>query len=189
MCVDELRAVIVRDLDAAAREVEAYASDHALWRVVPGVTNAGGALALHLAGNLRHFVGHVLGGTAYVRDREAEFAVRAVPEPAIASGPAPVRGASDSVPGAYPMLSRAVVAAELRAAAAEVDDVLRRLPPERLAEPFPSPPVGTSPRTAQFLVHLAAHLGYHLGQIDYHRRMTDPASGTVGTMSLKELPA
>lgn len=169
--LDELRTVIGRDLQAVAREVEAYGSNEALWRTVPGVTNTGGILALHLAGNLRHFIGATLGGTGYVRDRDAEFAPRGAPH-------------------ALPLMPRAEVAAEVRRAAEEVEATLRALAPVRLAEPYPLAIVGRRVRTAQFLMHLASHLGYHLGQLDYHRRITDPAAqGPAGAMSIEELPA
>jgi hypothetical protein len=169
--LDELRTVILRDLHAVAREVEAYGSDEALWRAVPGVTNTGGMLALHLAGNLRHFIGATLGATGYRRDRDAEFAQR---------------GASH----ALPLMPRAEVSAEVRRAAEDVDMTLRALPHVRLEETFPVAVVGRRVGTAQFLVHLASHLGYHLGQLDYHRRITDPAAqGPAGAMSIEELPA
>ena len=76
---DDLRAVMVRDLRAVMREVSAYATDEDPWREVPGMANCGGTLALHLAGNIRHYVGAVLGGSGYVRDRDGEFLRRDVP--------------------------------------------------------------------------------------------------------------
>jgi hypothetical protein len=69
----DLLVLFRRDLDALAREVALFPDDEALWRKVPGIANAGGNLALHVAGNLRHFVGAMLGDTGYMRDREAEF--------------------------------------------------------------------------------------------------------------------
>ncbi len=69
-----LAAILARDLAALRREIEAYPDDALPWREVPGLTNPGGTLALHVAGNLQHYVGHVLGGSGYVRDRPAEFA-------------------------------------------------------------------------------------------------------------------
>jgi hypothetical protein len=203
MGTEQLRAVMVRDLRAAAREVEAYGSDAALWRAVPGVSNSGGMLALHLAGNLRHFIGAVLGGTGYVRDREAEFARRgagvpgvgvpgagsssAVSPNAVSPGNGPVDASGPAA--VLPVLSREQVAAELRLAAKEVELTLRALPSVRLDAEYPVPVVGRRLRTSQFLMHLVSHLGYHLGQLDYHRRLGDPAStGPVGAMSLEELP-
>ncbi len=72
--IDDVRRLLVRELEALAREVELFPDDESLWKTAPGVTNSAGNLALHACGNLRHFVGAVLGGTGYVRDRPAEFA-------------------------------------------------------------------------------------------------------------------
>src|SRR5437764_673264 len=74
-----IAGILVRDLRALRREVEAFADERDLWRVPPGIGNSAGTLALHLAGNIRHYIGAVLGGTGYVRDRDAEFALRDVP--------------------------------------------------------------------------------------------------------------
>ena len=74
--LDDTRRLMTRELEAFAREVELFPDDESLWRTVPGVTNSAGNLALHVCGNLNHFVGAVLGGTGYVRDRPAEFATR-----------------------------------------------------------------------------------------------------------------
>jgi mannose-6-phosphate isomerase-like protein (cupin superfamily) len=161
----ELRAVLLRDLDAAAREVEAYPSDEALWSTAGGITNSGGVLARHLAGNLRHFIGHLLGGNAYVRNRDDEFANRGLP--------------------------RAAVAAELRAAHAEVGATLDALPLARLSDPFPVEVANRRFSTLQFLLHLSAHFGYHLGQLDYHRRQLSGDAKPVGAMGLdvlREIP-
>ena len=162
MSVHALRAVIVRDLRALAREVEAYPDDETLWRAMPGVANAGGTLALHVTGNLRHFLGSQLGGGAYVRDREAEFARR--------------------------NMSRKELVAQVHAAIAEAERTFDRLVDSQLAGLFPDRVAGRSLNADVFLVHLVAHLGYHLGQIDYHRRMTTSEGRTVDAMSIPELP-
>jgi len=161
----DLRAVLTRDLDAAAREVEAYDSDDSLWRTPPGLSNSGGVLARHLAGNLRHFIGAVLGHSGYQRDRDDEFRV-----------PSPVR-------------TRAAVADELRLAAREVEVALGALPLAALSDPFPIAVAGRRFSTLQFLLHLTSHLGYHLGQLDYHRRMQHPEAKPVGAVALDALPA
>lgn len=163
MSVDAIRTVLLRDLESVAREVEAYPSDEALWRAVPGIANPGGVLARHLAGNLRHFIGVVLGESAFVRNRDDEFAARGH--------------------------AREAVAAELRAAAAEVAAALDALSPAALGAPYPTAVAGHTLETERFLTHLVAHLGYHLGQIDYHRRMQDAAAQPIGAMSIEALRA
>lgn len=154
-------AVLTRDLRALRREVEAYPSDADLWRAAPGVTNPGGTLALHLAGNLQHFVGHVLGGSGYVRQRDAEFSRRDVP--------------------------RAEVLAEIDRALAAVAAGLAGVPEDRLDAEFPEPMGKHRLTTAQALLHLVTHCAYHLGQVDYHRRLITGQTTTVGAVAPGEL--
>lgn len=161
MRADTIRTVLLRELRAVAREVAAYPSDELLWKEVPGLPNPGGTLALHLAGNLSHYVGAALGGTGYVRDRDAEFATRG--------------------------LTRAQVQARLEAASAAVAASLDGLADDRLDVEYPEVVAGRRVRTADFLVHLVSHTGYHLGQLDYHRRMVAPQTGSAATISLAEM--
>ena len=72
--------ILARELDGMAREIQAFPDDESVWQTAPGVTNAAGNLALHLAGNVQHFIGALLGRTGYVRDREAEFGRRSGPD-------------------------------------------------------------------------------------------------------------
>src|SRR3990170_8912400 len=74
--VEDVRKLLVRELRAFAREVEMFPDDLSLFRTAPGVTNSAGNLALHVCGNLKHFVGAVLGATGYVRNRDLEFQAR-----------------------------------------------------------------------------------------------------------------
>lgn len=163
MYVDSLRAIIGRDLRTLRREIEAYPDDESVWRTFPGAPNSGGTLALHLCGNVRHFVGAVLGGSGYRRDRDAEFARRGVTRSELA------RGVDDAI--------------------ADVDRALAALPDESLGEDYPSPVGSARLRliTGDLLVHLATHLTYHLGQIDYHRRFVTGENGQMDAVSLKEL--
>ncbi|BDU68379.1 hypothetical protein GETHOR_04800 [Geothrix oryzae] len=157
----DLLPLFRRDLRCFIREVGLFPDDAALWRVVPGIANSAGNLALHLAGNLQHFVGAVLGGTGYARQREREFTQR--------------EG------------SRASVIAELEAALVAVEAGLVALTPEAQVAPFPTPVGPHRPPTGIFLMHLATHLAFHLGQAGYLRRALtgDPAS--AGAMAVADL--
>ncbi|MGE3189168.1 MAG: DinB family protein [Vicinamibacterales bacterium] len=155
-----LETLIVRDLEAFVREVERCPADR-LWTTLPGVTNAVGNLALHVAGNLRHFVGTVLGGTGFVRHRDDEFGRR--------SG------------------DPAGVVADLRETIAVVRSVLPTLRDEVLAADYPEAPGGQPINTALFLQHLCAHLAMHLGQAGYLRRILTAENVSAGPMGLKEL--
>ena len=159
--VSAVRAVLLRDLDALAAQIRAYPTDPDLWKPVPGIANPGGTLALHLAGNLRAFVGAELGKTGYVRDRDAEFSTRG--------------------------LSRAEILARIAAARLEVDQALARLPEPALAPPFPQEVGGARLTTGQLLLHLVSHLGYHLGQVDYHRRAVTGGGSVPGIIAAKGL--
>jgi uncharacterized damage-inducible protein DinB len=158
---EDVRRVLTRELEALAREVELFPDDESLWRTIPGVVNSAGNLALHACGNLRHFVGGVLGGTGYVRDREAEFATR--------SG------------------RREDVARQLRETASLVSHVLPRLPREALAAPYPKVHDGVQLRCDTFLLHLCTHLAFHLGQVGYLRRVLTGDARTSEAISLREL--
>lgn len=155
--VSNIRVIALRDLHDVRKEVEAYPDDDSLWRPATGINNPGGNLALHLAGNMHHFIGAVLGGCSYVRDRDAEFSVRG--------------------------LSRAEVSGRLDAAIAEVDRALSQLTDDDLAKPFPERSGDFHLLTGQFLIHCLAHLGYHLGQLDYHRRMVTGINTNATTSS------
>jgi hypothetical protein len=55
-----------------------------------------------------------------------------------------------------------------------VTDTLSRLDPATLGAPHPRSLPGFPDRmtTGYFLIHLHGHLTWHLGQINYHRRLT-----------------
>jgi len=161
MTVEHLRTLLLRDLDTVRREVLAYPDDGALWARPDGVPNSAGTLALHLAGNLHHYLGAVLGGDDYVRDREEEFAARD--------------------------LSREKVADRVTLARAAVDRALSALHPDRLGLPFPGGLSAGEVPTGLFLMHLTTHLAYHLGQMDYHRRMVTGDTRGVDAQAMSAL--
>ena len=163
MTVEILRTLLLRDLAAVRREVQAYADERQLWERPGGAPNSAGALVRHLCGNLRHFVGAQLGSTGYVREREAEFAA--------------------------PATARAALLAELEATALDVERTLAVLPATALDGVYPLPVAGQRVRTGDLLAHLAVHLGYHLGQLDYHRRIVTGDGASVTAVSAQELPA
>jgi hypothetical protein len=141
---DYLQRTISRDLQTFQSEIELFPSDDAVWRTVPGVANPAGTLALHVCGNLRHYLGAVLGGSGYVRDRDAEFSLRGVPRSEIV----------ENLLGTHEVVTR----------------TLQTLSPERLLAPYPETGMGVL-RTDWFLLHLGTHLAFHLGQAGYLRRM------------------
>jgi hypothetical protein len=154
---DALRILLLRDLDTFRREVELYPDDLTLWKTLPGVSNSGGNLALHAAGNLLHFVGGIIGGTGYVRNRDAEFS----------------RSAG----------SRKEVMDELSRAHEVIGTVLSRLTDADLARPYPELVNNRQFMTGDFLLHLATHLTFHLGQVGYLRRALTGNATSSGPVS------
>jgi hypothetical protein len=152
---------LVRELEGFKRELARFPDDESVWKTVPGVTNSAGNLALHLAGNLQHFIGTALGGSTYVRNREEEFGRR--------SG------------------SRVEIYRELDAAIDVVQSVLPSLSDDKLAAEFPEKLMGLTFRTNAFLVHLCAHAGFHLGQAGYLRRIVTGDSTSSGPIPLQPL--
>ena len=157
-----LRTMIIRELGAVKRELDAYPDDASVWRAIPGVTNSGGTLALHLAGNLQHFFGAILGRDGYKRDRDSEFARRDIPRTELVAG--------------------------IDASIKSVERTLNTLTDETLASAYPEPIAKRTIATSTFLVHLATHLAYHLGQINYHRRAVTGDSRTVDSVSSFKMP-
>lgn len=161
----DVRVMMVRELEAFRREIELFPNDELLWKLAPGVTNSAGNLALHICGNLQYFLGAVIGGSGYVRDRDAEFGRR--------SG------------------TRAELVSALTKTIEVVSDVLARNDTSWLDETFPSVPNNMKVAGRTFLLHLATHLAFHLGQAGYLRRIvtSDPTSaGPLPLTPLGQLP-
>jgi Protein of unknown function (DUF1572) len=157
MNTDEIAELFYRDLTRLLQEVEAFADDASLWRVLPGVNNSAGNLVLHLEGNLRTYIGRELGGIPYERHRDLEFS------------------------------SKGLSAAELRAKVQYLREtipaVIVELDNESFGKIQPEEISGKRLSTHQFLLHAYGHLSYHLGQIDYLRRISASA-GPVAFVDL-----
>ncbi len=141
----EIAALLKRDLRRLCQQVEAFADEAQLWQVLPGVENSAGNLAMHLEGNLREYIGRQLGGIAYDRNRPLEFEGRNVPKPELL---ARLENLAETIPG-----------------------VLERLSDETFSRDYAENVLGATLSTRQFVIHLQGHLNYHLGQIDYLRRV------------------
>ena len=161
MFTTHITTILTRELRALARELAAYPDDAAVWRTFPGITNSAGSLVLHLTGNIQHYVGAALGRTDYRRDRGAEFARRDVPRPELI--------------------------AEIDGAIAAVERTVPRLTATALRADYPEKIGGRVVVTDEFLLHLVSHLSWHLGQLDYHRRMVTDEAGKVGALPVAEL--
>ena len=147
MLPDILKTLFDRDLQRLRQEIEAYRDEHTLWRVAPGISNSAGNLCLHLLGNLNTYIGAQLGHSGYIRHRDLEFSAKDVPRTELLAG-------IDA--------TRRVVAAALTSVSEE-----------QLAAEYPLLVFDAPTSLAYLLVHLTTHLTYHLGQINYHRRLLD----------------
>ena len=145
--IEALKQLFIRDLEKLKAEISSYTSEQNLWKIKGTVNNSGGNLALHICGNLQHFIGATLGNTGYVRNREAEFSRKNVP-------------------------IRELVA-EIELTIKVVQKTLSELKEDVLQKKYPIDVFGYEVTTEFFLTHLTTHLTYHLGQINYHRRLIE----------------
>jgi len=144
---DALIEIYGRDILKLRDEVNAYKDPRSLWLTAGNISNSAGNLCLHLVGNLNHFIGAVLGNSGYIRKRDEEFALKNVPVNELI----------------YKIeKTRDVVISTLTA-----------MPEESLGLDFPEQKHDKVLRTDFMLLHLLAHLNYHLGQVNYHRRLLE----------------
>lgn len=147
MITDTLIKLFKRDLTKLIDELDLYKDESNLWKQEGLVSNSAGNLCLHLVGNLNHFIGATLGNTGYVRQRDLEFANKNVP----------VSDMKNQVEETITM----------------VEKTLSKLTEVDLQAEYRRNPFEDYMTTEYFLTHLALHLAYHLGQINYHRRLLD----------------
>ena len=142
---ESLNKVIQRNLQQLKNEMSAYTNEEDIWKLDGEILNTAGNLCLHLCGNLQHFIGAVLGKSGYVRQRDAEFSTKNVP------------------------VSELLILIDTTMEV--ISSTLSNLDNDSLARPFPEN-ISKSPMTTEhMLIHLTSHLGYHLGQLNYHRRL------------------
>ncbi|WP_113663204.1 DinB family protein [Pedobacter nanyangensis] len=145
MLANTLTALFERDLKRVINELELYTNETDLWRIEKGIANSAGNLALHLIGNLNTYIGKEMGKTGYVRNREMEFSLKDVP--------------------------REELIAKLNDTIAIIKNALQNVSDEAMQQEYPLLVLQEKTSTQYFLVHLSTHLNYHLGQINYHRRL------------------
>lgn len=143
--IQSIQKIIDRDLTVLENEIALYPSDQLVWATTGAIKNSAGNLSLHLCGNLQHYIGAVLGHSGYIRNRDNEFAAHGIPKIELLNE---IRKTKNSVALALGSLQQNV-----------------------LTMPYPEEVFKVPMTTEYFLIHLTSHLGYHLGQINYHRRM------------------
>lgn len=145
MLKESLLEIFERDLNKLKDEISLYKDEKSLWIVKKEISNSAGNLCLHLIGNLNHFVGAELGQTGYIRNRENEFEVKNT--------------------------SAKVLINYIENTIEIVKHTLENLSAEDLEKDFPQQKHGKTVTTVFMLLHLITHFNYHLGQINYHRRL------------------
>lgn len=145
MLIEVLIELYERDLTKLKNEIAQYPDDADLWKTTGEVSNSAGNLCLHLTGNLKHFIGAVLGGYDYTRDRDSEFSTKG--------------------------LTKDQLFGDIDQTAEMIRISLKGFMDDDLADNYPIEVFGKPMTTAFFLTHLTTHFNYHLGQINYHRRL------------------
>ncbi len=147
MLLQTLAKIFRRDLEKLRQEISLYKNEHRIWSIDREITNSAGNLCLHLLGNLNSYIGAEIGKTGYTRNRDLEFS----------SGPVP----------------REELIGRISATIEVVEMGIGSLKEEDLEQEYPLLVLKEKTSVGYFLVHLAVHLGYHLGQVNYHRRLLD----------------
>ncbi|UFH45549.1 DUF1572 domain-containing protein [Flavobacterium galactosidilyticum] len=147
MQIETLKTLFNRDLNKLKQEIELYQNENNLWKIEKGISNSAGNLCLHLIGNLNNFIGSELGKTNYSRNRPLEFSLKHIPKTELIE--------------------------KIEETILVLNKTLETVTPEILQQEYPILVFESKTTTEFFLVHLSTHLAYHLGQINYHRRLLD----------------
>lgn len=147
MFIETLQSLFTKDLNKLRSEIELYKNEENIWKMEGQIANSAGNLCLHLVGNLNTYIGKEIGKTGYVRNRELEFSLKNVLREELIK----------KIDGANRVINVTL---------AEVDE-------KTLANEYPVLVFDKKTSTGYFMMHLATHLSYHLGQINYHRRLID----------------
>ena len=145
--IKALHDLYERDLTKVLEELKSYNKEENLWTINGEITNSGGNLILHICGNLKHFIGAMLGGSSFIRQRDDEFDLMNV--------------------------KKSEMVDQIKQTKKVVLETLAELEDSKLDEVYPVNVFGKEMTTQFFLFHLYGHLNYHLGQINYHRRLLD----------------
>ena len=145
MIRDTLIELFERDIQRLKTEIELYKDEDNLWIIKEGISNSAGNLCLHLVGNLNHFIGAALGNSGYIRHRDDEFSLKNIPRQDLITN-----------------IDNCILI---------LKNTFSKLTDADMEKDFPLEKHGTIVSNMHMLMHLYGHLSYHLGQINYHRRL------------------
>ena len=147
MLIETLKLLFTRDLLRLRSEIELYKKEDNIWKIEKNISNSAGNLCLHLIGNLNAHIGKGIGKTGYIRNRDLEFSLKNVLQKELLS-----------------KIDETILV---------ITTCLDNLDESNLTSEYPILVFDKKTSTEYMLVHLATHLTYHLGQINYHRRLID----------------
>ncbi|MEN2487711.1 DinB family protein [Flavobacterium sp. B11] len=147
MSIETLKTLFNRDLNKLKIEIESYQNENSIWAIDKNISNSAGNLCLHLVGNLNTYIGAEIGKTDYVRNRPLEFSLKDIP--------------------------KAELISKIENTINVINNSLDSLTETDLEKIYPQIVFEKEMTTGFFLIHLSTHLAYHLGQINYHRRLLD----------------
>jgi len=145
MIVNSIKSIFIRDLSKLNGEIESYPNENSIWEIRSDINNSAGNLTLHLIGNLNTYIGAELNKTGYIRNRELEFTLKNIPRVQL------IQSIEDTI--------------------SVIENVLDQLSVKDLKKEYPTLIWEKKTSTEYVLIHLTTHLAYHLGQINYHRRL------------------
>lgn len=147
MITDTLKVLFNRDLEKLKTEIQSYKNEETIWHIEKSIANSAGNLCLHLIGNLNAYIGAEIGKTGYIRNRDLEFSQEGVLK--------------------LDLIKKIEETREV------VNSSLDKMTSEQLESEYSLLVFKEKTSTEYFLIHLTGHLTYHLGQINYHRRLLD----------------
>ncbi|RED26208.1 uncharacterized protein DUF1572 [Flavobacterium cutihirudinis] len=145
MLIETLKSLYNRDLNKLKLEIESYQNESQIWKIDKNISNSAGNLCLHLIGNLNTYIGAEIGKTGYIRNRPLEFSLKDIPKKELIN-----------------KIEETIII---------VNNALDSLTETDLEAIYPQIVFEKEMTTGFFLIHLSTHLAYHLGQINYHRRL------------------
>lgn len=147
MLSETTKTFFSNNLGKLKQEIEAYRDEQKIWATEGSIANSAGNLCLHLVGSLNHFIGRELGGTGYTRNRDAEFSQKGVP--------------------------RQELVKKIEETIVVVDNAMDSITASQLAQDYPLAMQDKKVTVEYVLLLMVTHVNYHLGQVNYHRRLLD----------------
>ncbi|MDD2791664.1 MAG: DUF1572 family protein [Sediminibacterium sp.] len=128
-------------------EIGLYKNESNLWIINGEIKNSAGNLCLHITGSLNYLIGAALGKSTILRQKDEEFRLKNVSKSELIKC---IDSAIETVKQNLPGLSN-----------------------HDLSMDYPLPFGGNTEKVGLVIIYLISHVSYHLGQINYHRRILD----------------